>query len=113
MSDAYVFYCSKCKVDHAGECPPSFFGDPTPEQLTGHLVGGGRDVIEGLANLIKALEAGSYNAAPSTLHQCKYDGSCGCWKVSPTDPGVVTRSFTLKLAEPLKFIPLYFYLDGV
>lgn len=110
MSDAYVFYCSFCKFDHAGECVEKVcIGidvDPASAEKA-------RDVLEEISSLINALNSGAYNAAPTTLHQCKYDGSCGCWKVDPTDPGVVTRSFTLKLAEPIKFIPLYFYLDGV
>lgn len=40
MKDGYVFYCSRCRIDHAGECPPEkavtmisySFNLPTPRK---------------------------------------------------------------------------------
>ena len=111
MKDGYVFYCSFCKFDHAGECVEKVcigvdIDDQAPKKT--------KDILEGLDALIKALSTGNYNAAPSTLHQCKYDGSCGCGvRVDPDDPSVAIVSYRAVLPGTLRYIPLMFYLDGV
>jgi hypothetical protein len=83
MNEAWSFWCSKCKKDHSGECPP--------ERV---LIVKGSDLLASLDALIKALEAGSYNAKPSVLTQ-------GCAMIVDWD---------IKLPELLKFIALDFKL---
>ena len=97
---SYTFWCSKCKFDHAGECPPDELANAKKKV---------RDITAEIEELMKALEGGYYNAAPTTLHQCKYDGSCGCGvKVDPD--GTVTLSYTVQLQTPLTFIPIIFQI---
>jgi hypothetical protein len=37
-----------------------------------------RRTMAEIQGLLASMEMGSYNARPTYLHQCKYDGSCGC-----------------------------------
>lgn len=105
----YSFYCSRCNVDHAGECPPteeSFFSGI--ERSVAPSIGGtyidskGGNVLDALSDLIKALEAGSYDAAP--LKECQRTSPndlCG-----PCDPAVCDHPFTyLCLADLAQHFP--------
>lgn len=106
MKDGYVFHCSFCKFDHAGECVEKVvigYNVEAHQETTS-------DVLKGLDALIKALNAGSYNAKPSTLHQCSQNPPCGCGvRVDPDDPSTLLVTWTIQLVEPLRF----YYLDGI
>jgi hypothetical protein len=115
----YSFWCSRCKFDHEGECKTiiSINVDPTPERT--------KSLIESIQELVKALEAGGYNAKPTKLHQCRRDGRCGvpgCDPTIPDDavPGTIIwddvrvkgdsieMSYRYKMRTPLTFIPITF-----
>lgn len=72
----YVFHCSKCKFAHAGECMVET--DPYSKEPGAYM--------DQLRELVKALEAGSYNARPTKLHQCRQDGACGVQGCDPSVP---------------------------
>ena len=75
----YKFWCRHCKFDHEGECAK-------PDLAINHdLPPPKKGLIESLQELVKALEAGNYNARPTKLHQCRHDGKCG---VADCDPSV-------------------------
>jgi len=112
--NGYVFYCSKCKFDHAGECKihVSIEVDPNSPRKA-------RDILDDIQALVKALEAGSYNAKPGTLHQCKRNphdcdvcyppGSVSVGDVM-VDADNITLSYRVKMAMPLKYIPITFQI---
>ncbi len=112
MGEGYPFYCSRCKFDHAGECKihVSILVDTDAPRKA-------RDFIAEIKDLVKALEAGNYNTAPSTLHQCKRDPR-DCDVCYP--PGTffyddvrvkgdsISLSYSYKMRTPLTFIPITF-----
>jgi hypothetical protein len=108
----YSFYCSKCKFDHAGECVVDVDAPPP-----------GRIDVDSIRELVKALEAGGYNAAPTKLHQCQRDGLCGVPGCDPTVSQLPTcqvlscevrgevmyMTVLYKLPTPLTFVPITFH----
>ena len=118
MADGYVFHCTPCGKAHAGECPPRV---RVSIDLDTEAPRKARDFLSEIQSLVKALEAGSYNAAPSTLHQCKRDiRDCDIC----TPPGTIfyddirvkgdgiSLSYSYK-CFPISFIPITFSISGV
>jgi hypothetical protein len=109
---SYSFYCSRCKFDHAGECVVRVkieVDTDGPKKA--------RNVLDEIRELVKALMAGSYNARPTKLHQCRQDGACGVQGCDPSVPFLddirvkgdsISLSYRVKLRTPLKFIPITF-----
>jgi hypothetical protein len=109
---SYKFWCSKCKFDHAGECAVKIsitVDNQAPKKA--------RSFIDEIQDLVKALEAGNYNAAPTKLHQCKQNPR-DCDVCYP--PGTflyddirvkgdsISLSYRYKMRTPLTFIPITF-----
>ena len=65
--NGYVFYCSRCRFDHAGECAPA--KTKVTIEVNSKAAEKSSDLIASIQALVKALEAGGYNAAPTKLTQ--------------------------------------------